>query len=283
VVAAIGAAEPMSDVLWRRTLEQNDRSTPERRARFESDLEASVRLIEDEKVRSHYTAEMAERVRTLWGREEVRRPGRSGPRFANQRGDRRVWREAWRVPAPASAQLRALAKGPVHRDSERRERQIILGLINHPELLHDFIDEFAATEFASRELDSLRRRIIDTAAAQDGLDSPGLRDHLTKEGFGPLLQRIEALSGRLNDWFLDSGAASADARTGLSQMFALNRRSMTLERELKAAEERLAADPTEENLQALDAIRTELESHVGTEATVDGFGAQSGRPQSALG
>jgi DNA primase len=150
-------------------------------------------------------------------------------------------------------------------------------------LLHDFLDEFAAAEFATGELDSLRRRIIDTAAAQDGLDSAALRDHLSKQGFGPLVARIESLAGRLNEWFLDSGAASADARTGLSQMFALNRRAMTLERELRAAEERLANDPTEENLQALDAIRTELSTHVGTEATIDGFGAQSGRPQSALG
>jgi DNA primase len=273
----------MSEVLWRRSLDQNDRSTPERRARFERDLSAAVRLIEDPTVQSHYSADMAERLRALWGRGEALRPARKAPRFASQRAGRWAAQEPWRVPTPASAQLRALAKGPPARVSERRERQIVLGLLNHPELLHDFLDEFASAEFASRELDSLRRRIIDACAAQDGLDGPGLRDHLTMEGFLPLIERIEALAGRLNEWFLDAGAASADARTGLSQMFALNRRSMTLERELKAAEERLATDPTEENLQALDAVRTELETHLGIEAAIDGFGAQSGRPQSAIG
>jgi DNA primase len=125
--------------------------------------------------------------------------------------------------------------------------------------------------------------MIDIAAAQDGLDSQAFRDHLSRVGFGPLIERLDALAGRLNEWFLDAGAASADARTGLSQMFALNRRSMTLERELRAAEERLATDPTEENLRALDAIRAELDSHLGMEANVDGFGAPSGRPQSAIG
>jgi DNA primase len=283
VRAALAAAEPMSDVLWWRSLDQNDRSTPERRARFERDLSAAVRLIEDPTVQSHYSADMAERLRALWGRGEALRPARKAPRFASQRAGRWAAQEPWRVPTPASAQLRALAKGPPARVSERRERQIVLGLLNHPELLHDFLDEFASAEFASRELDSLRRRIIDACAAQDGLDGPGLRDHLTMEGFLPLIERIEALAGRLNEWFLDAGAASADARTGLSQMFALNRRSMTLERELKAAEERLATDPTEENLQALDAVRTELETHLGIEAAIDGFGAQSGRPQSAIG
>ena len=61
-------------------------------------------------------------------------------------------------------------------------------------------------------------------------------------------------------------------------MIALHRKTVTLERELKAAEAAFAADPTEEKLNALKAVREQLSSHAGSEAQIAGFGAASGRP-----
>ena len=68
--------------------------------------------------------------------------------------------------------------------AERRERMIVLTLINHPELLHEFLDEFAGLEITAPELDSLRTQIIDSAALGSGLDGTDLRGHLTAAGFG---------------------------------------------------------------------------------------------------
>ncbi len=119
-------------------------------------------------------------------------------------------------------------------------------------------------------------QIIDIAALAEGLDGSAIKDHLNDRGFGPLLARLESQAIRLNEWFLDPGAASADARTGLRQMFALHRKSVTLDRELKAAEAAFAADPTEENLAVLNQIREELASHAGSEAQIEGFGEASG-------
>jgi DNA primase len=187
------------------------------------------------------------------------------------------------VPAPPSPQLKALAgQGGLKRAMERRERKIVLSMINHPELIHEFLDEFAAVELTARELDSLRAQIIDSAALGFGLDGPGLRAHLLDRGLGPLLDRLETQARRLNDWFLGSGAAHDDARTGLRQMIALHRKTVTLVRELKAAEAAFAADPTEENLDALNAVREQLSSHAGSEAMIEGFGAASGRPADAI-
>jgi DNA primase len=189
----------------------------------------------------------------------------------------------WDIPEPPSPQLKALAgQGGLNRSVERRERMIVLTMINHPELIHEFLDEFAAVELQARELDSIRSQIIDSAALGSGLDGPGLRAHLLDRGLGPLLDRLETQARRLNDWFLGSGAAHDDARTGLRQMIALHRKTVTLERELKAAEAVFAADPTEENLDALNAVREQLSSHAGSEATIEGFGAASGRPADAI-
>jgi DNA primase len=89
---------------------------------------------------------------------------------------------------------------------------------------------------------------------------------------------MEAQARRLNEWFLGSAAAHDDARTGLRQMIALHRKSVTLDRELRAAEAAFAEDPSEDNLNTLNAVREELSSHAGAEAQIEGFGQASGRP-----
>ncbi len=276
VKAVIAAAEPMAAVLWQRALNENDRTTPERRALFERDLKTLIRLIQDETVQKHYLADVQERLNTLFRGQPVARGG-----FTKGTRDRprlKWGQKAWEVAQPASQQLKALAsKTGFASTSERRERMIVLSVINHPELLHDVWSEFAATELSSRELDSLRSLILDSASSEESLETAGLRGHLLSKGFGPLLDRLETQAKRLNEWFLGPDAAQDDARTGLRQMIALHHKAVTLDRELKAAEAAFAGEPTEENLNALVAVRDQLLSASGSEAQILGFGAASGR------
>ena len=281
VRAVVDGAQPLSDVLWQRALEGNDRSTPERRAMFERDLRSLINGIGDDVVKKHYLADVGERLRALF---QPPGPARSRGGMASPRA--RPWKPGqrpWDVPQPASPTLRRLAASATFQQGgERRERLIILTLINHPDLLHEFLDEMAHLELTSAELDSLRTQIIDSAALGFGLDGPDIKDHLKDKGLGPLLDRLETQARQLNEWFLGSGAAQDDARTGLRQMIALHRKTITLERELKAAEAAFAADPTEENLNALNAVREQLSSHAGSEAQIEGFGAASGRRIDAI-
>lgn len=281
----IASAQPLSEVLWQRALAQNDRSTPERRAQFERDLRSTINVIANDVVRKHYLAELGERLRGLFQPAGGYR-GQGGRRQPAMGGGKRPFKpnmRPWDVQQPPTAQLRQLAgQRNFQSGAERRERLIVLTLINHPDLLHEFLDVFASLEITSPELDSLRTQIIDSAALGSGLDGQDLRAHLMKLGSGPLLDRLEAQAKRLNEWFLGSGAAQDDARTGLRQMIALHRKTITLERELKAAEAAFAADPTEEKLNALKAVREQVSSHAGSEAQIEGFGAASGRPADAI-
>lgn len=282
----VADAQPLSEVLWQRALAENDRSTPERKASFERDLRAMLAQIGDEVVRRHYLADLSERLSRLWQRQPTqngfgqRRQGgwKSGPR------GRKAFERPWEIQTAPSPQLRALAaRGNSGPGVERRARMIVLTIVNHPQLLDEFLDEFAALELMSHELDSLRTQIIDSAASKAGLDGPSLKAHLSNKGLGALLERLEAQAMRLNDWFLGSGAALDDARTGLRQMIALHHKTITLDRELKVAEAAFAADPTEENLNALKAVREQLSSHAGAEAQIEGFGAASGRQVNSIG
>jgi len=179
---------------------------------------------------------------------------------------------------PASPQLRAAAgAATTAAAAERRERMILLSAINHPEVLHDFWEDFAGLDFTARVLDSLRTLILDVASSEEALDRAALKAHLIAKGYGPDLDRLEDQAKRLNEWFLGPLAAPDDARTGLRQMIALHRKTVTLDRELKAAEAAFAREPSEANLATLIAVRDQLSSATGAEALIEGFGAASGR------
>jgi DNA primase len=291
VKAVVSGAEPMIEVLWRRAIANNDRSTPERRAKFERELEAEVSRIADGKVRQYYAADVRRRISTLMGTGTTRGtqlPLRGLMRkliavTGKSRDRKGRWKEPskpWEFVQPASLELKALArKSQSLLKTERRERAILLTIINHPRLLDEFAEIFADLEFSTRELDSLRREIIDIAALEASLDAASLRDQLQRKGFGPLLERIDGQFQRVREWFVLPEAATNDVRTGFRQMVALHRKSVTLARDLQAAEAALADHPSEENLKVLNEIREQLRSQAGEEALIDGFGEASGRPQ----
>jgi len=281
----IDASEPLSDILWRRAITESDQTTPERRAQFERQLRELVGQIGDETVRRHYGADLRSRLQGLWSKTAVPDQGRADRRPSRERSrmTRRGLVKPWEINAPASPQLKALANSMgATRSHEKRERLILLTLINHPQLLDEFFEAFSHIEFSRRPLDSLRQELLEAAASQDALDGTSLRTHLMSKGFGAELVRLETQARRLNEWFLSAGAAREDARTGLRQMIALHRKHVTLERELKAAEAAFATDPSEEKLAALKDIREELVSEVGEEALIEGFGQASGRPMDAI-
>jgi DNA primase len=190
--------------------------------------------------------------------------------------------KAWEIAMPASPQLRAAAGLSSARALERREGLIMLAFVNHPELIDELMDELSGLDLTARELDSLRSHILNAAASARGLDTSALKAHLNDRGFGPLLDRLESQATRLSEWYLGPRAAQDDARTGLRQMFALHRKTVTLDRELKAAEAAFGSDPTEENFKTLAGLREQLLSAQGSEAQIEGFGAASGRPVSAI-
>jgi DNA primase len=292
VKTVIAAARPLADLLWTRELSQARLDTPDGRATFEVRLSGLIGEIGDVTVRKHYAEDFRRRMA-----EHLAPPVRSQAPFrrtakgfalarpvVSARRGARSRPEPHDFALPPSEGLRAspLARAPGAGEQERRERLILLAAINHPQLVHDFLTELADIEIGSRDLDSLRREILDRAALGEGLDGTALRNHLNERGFGPLLARLESQAFRLSEWFLNSGAASADARMGLQQMIALHRKSVTLNRELKAAEAQFAADPSEGNLAALNHIRDELASHTGFEAQIEGFGEASGRPANVV-
>jgi len=62
----------------------------------------------------------------------------------------------------------------------------------------------------------------------------------------------------------------------------LHRRTRTLHKELKSAEQALGSEPNEENFLWLRDVQERLATVEGTEALIEGFGDHSGRPARSL-
>jgi DNA primase len=297
----LAAARPLADVLWTRESEAGPFNTPERRAALEARLAEVTATIGDESVRRYYRQDFAARLRQLFAPADIasrrrnweerdRRPGpgaRSGPPRATFRRDEPY--------VAASPQLMA---SPLHRGHRaaipRREALILQAALNHPWLLHDRLEELAEAEFRHADARKLKTALIDVLAHRFDQDSheesgqePGkaaeinraeLAAELNRRGFADLLIRIERTITTPSVWGAQPLAAAADVLLTWKQLLALHRQSHSLTRELKDAELALGQDNTETNYTRLRDVKARLSTIDGTEALIEGFGDQSGRP-----
>lgn len=260
--ALVAQALPLIDMIWQRETEGADFSTPERRAAFERRLREMVRAISDDSVRRHYGEEFARRLETLW--QPRRHDGNRPPRPANARA------------RPPLGPSRALRASPLLRGGAQplvpREALLVATIVNHPELLEEEAETFAALEFASGELDRLRRAILDIAAHEGAADAAALDARLRELGFAALIDRLADIARRGRHRFATVQASRRDTLTGWRHTTALHRKASTLNKELKAAERALAEEGSEESLARLKDIQAQIEGLEGREALIEGFG-----------
>jgi len=105
---------------------------------------------------------------------------------------------------------------------------------------------------------------------------------LKERDLGTLLARVEASMTHLSDWPARADAAEEDVNLWWTHVVTLHRKSRTLNRELKDAEQALGSEPTEENLAWLRDVQARLGALDGAEALIEGFGIPSGRAARSL-
>ena len=304
IADVLGAARPLAHVLWAHESEAGSFDTPERRAALEARLSAVTATIADETVRRYYRQDFEARLRQLFAPAEVSsRPsnqrdfGSAGWRGGTARRFRPDTARNQRQSGPYVAASPHLAASPVHRGHRaaipRREALILQTALNHPWLLHDHLEEFAAAEFRHTDTQKLKGALIDVFAhgsesfAQNSEQSgDGERAELAAElgrrGFANLLSRIERTITTSSVWAAQSGAATADVLLTWKQLVALHTQWHSLTRELKDAEMALGQDNSEANYARLCDVKARLSKLDGTEALVEGFGASSGRTPRSL-
>jgi DNA primase len=296
IADVLAGARPLGEVLWTRETESARIDTPERRAGLEARINELTNSIADEAVRRYYRQDLRERLRNLVAPPSAPgrlAPDRRGPQFG--RGERRDGgrgRDGGRPPSggfppaplgPASARLQASS---IVRGSRTalppREALILIAACNHPWLIESHAEELAELEFLNGDADLLRRAMLEAAAGLDHLTPQALREALLARDCGPALARIEGALTHFADWPAREGAASDDTRQWWTHVLTLHRKNRTLNKELKEAERALGDEPSEQNFARLQDVQGRLSAVDGTEASIEGFGASSGRPRRGL-
>lgn len=262
-------ARPLSDVVWDMEIEGKSTDTPERRASLQRGVEQRVAEIADPIVRDYYKTEMRNRL------NRMRRP--EAPAW--QPGARKPFRRPGDPePAPFAAGSAARRAGD-DLDGSRQERVLLGALIERPALLHILAEDLAALPIANPELIRLRSGLLDAlslvpsgvdpaadeAAGDPSLEAELIEQHLERTGLGRLAAsaRVKAREAFRDD------PADADGWVGQWRRAARHMSQLQADpEELKRAEEALAEDMSEDNLQRLQAIldrmrRESIESNAG--------------------
>jgi len=269
----LAAALPLSQMVWTRETEGVAFDTPERKAALRKRLSDLTGTIGDAAVRTYYAEEFQRRIAELFRPPEpaFSQPRREWqPRNAGAGGFRGRPGDRFEPPRPivVSDSLHRSTRGRARRGLPVREAILVLTMANHPAILHEQFDAFAALELSDPQLDSLRGLILEVAASDPAIHASGMRRILEERGAGPLLDRLGSLAERSGHAQVLPAADDGDAAQRWLQAMTLHRKARTLHKELKEAEQALAADPTEENLARMIEIQNQLTSADGTEAMV---------------
>ncbi|MBI1210717.1 MAG: DNA primase [Alphaproteobacteria bacterium] len=274
----LSAAQPLSDMLWRRETEGHDLSTPERRAGFESRMMSLVNQISEQKVREHYRRLYQERIREMFGGPAP--AGERGGRKWQPSGPRRRWGEP---PSPARDHREARAFTGAVSDALKRSvaarasanaalstlrtaEALLLAVLNHPFLLDEELETLDRLTIEDASLDKVRRELLHAASSGQSLDSQGLRDHLTDRGLGGVYQAMEQRPLLRSMPFTQPGTAAQVVREGFTHAIHRYRKRTDLENERILAAAALKSDESEESRLRLAEVDRALKALEGSEA-----------------
>jgi len=165
--AILGAARPLSDMLWEIELAAKPRDTPERLADVWRRLMSRIELIPDRKVQAEY--------RNLFYK-------RFDPRPAVTRSRERMRQDSSAVHD---------GPPPPPRPPQRLQREILFRILLHfPGLIVEVAQEFASLDLPEADFDRLRQEILGFEALRPGLDAGTLQQHLVQSGFAATVDAL---------------------------------------------------------------------------------------------
>jgi DNA primase len=272
------SARPLTDVLWDARFSAVAADTPERRAGLEREIGKVVSEIRDPKIRDYYRADLNARLaeRLNAGRRTQLGGGMGGSAPLRPRDKFQSYR-SYGASREMTQQFAAQGSRP---NFVIREKLLVLTVVNHPEILGRYSEDFMSIDFSTPDLDKLRAEILGIAAHSSALDTGAVRRHFQQRGLGGLLGWLEGQESLKNEWFAWPGAAIEDVERGWLHVLSRHRKARTLRSELDRATKALAADMTDEAYERFLAVKAEMDALEGDEASLEGYGVPSGREAS---
>jgi DNA primase len=278
IEAVLTASKPLAEMLFTREVEAQPLDTPERRAALERRLRECAGQIRDEVLKRHYLDDFRERQAVLFGRSRQNGPNKG---FSPNWNGKRNGPVSLRSPLAASSALLQTSFFSSRRETPApRETLILALLLNHPALLARHAEDIAPLDFSCASGRALRDALL--GVAEPDMTPHELRESLFSHGFGAILEDLDGDATISTLWYVRPEAHENDAEVVLRQALALHRKQRALNRELRLAQTAHDNDPSDANWAAFVDIREQLSSLEGVEATVEGFGAYSGREDKSV-
>jgi len=288
--------QPLVDTLWDMKTRNVQADTPEQRAGLEQSLSETLSEISNKTIRGYYDKAFQERLSRLLGSAFVadhslekvdekhtynQAVHQAYKKNHSQYSDKTYFNKKGAKRFDTDSGIKELKDTGIFKIAEtagiNRERLLILTVLNHPWMLKNHHEEFATADFESVELDKLRNEIIDVSLRESDLERKSLYRHLFEIGYGKALEVIFEQGEFKAEWFAWPEAAPKDVEQGWFHVVNRYRRVSDMEKDLKAAEMELAGNMTEEVYARFLALKAALENAKGNEASIDGYGIDSGR------
>ncbi len=256
-------ARPLSDVVWDIETEGKPADTPERRASIRRALFQRTDQIADPDVRTYYRTEFRERLDKLYGMAQ--RQWVPGPR--------RTFQPRFGEKPPAFAAGMAARQASGEGESSPEQRALLGALIERPAMLHVLAEDLEKLPLPEGgDLDRLRRGLLDALALlPSGIDPAAeeavggdtpleerlILEHLERSGLGRMAAGAQAKARQVfHDTPHDPDGWVGQWKHAFEH---LAQRRADLE-ELERAQEALAQDMSEENLQWFRSIQARIQA-----------------------
>ncbi|MBL8662543.1 MAG: DNA primase [Candidatus Odyssella sp.] len=268
--SVLGQAVPLVEWLWRMETHARPLDTPERRAALRKSVLERAAAIPERSVQAQYAAEFEERLARLFAPapRPARWTGRAAPAGTRYGG---------RAPAPSLSNFLLKSDGNTDRMRLRAQQALLGLLILYPNLLESLHEEAGRLELPpGGELDRLRNALLNSPA---DLDTEALKNHLAQLGFSDALKQVmnpeihHAFRNPMSRTQLEPAALWRAVSAGLTERPAM-------EKELAAAERRLAEEPSARNLGRLNAVKSQTAAARGNATTFDA--PQDREPENGL-
>ena len=283
----IDEAEPLVNMLWDNLTFGIPIDTPERRAGLEKKIFSNLSSIEDENIKKLYQGEFRSR---LWRLSRGESPSGSSKRvsitqrdivwyYRGQR-DLRVGKSNPYAHAPFGSGIANTQLGQatgVSVVTEPMERRLVAGVINHPEILVRYVEDFAVLQIDTPSHSEIRDYVLSTSSLSDSLDRDSLIEKLLSSPIAdPVRKLLSSIQSR-SEWCFSPDAALGDAITGFEQVLARFRYATAAWLDLKHTEEEFASEMTEKNQERYFAALKAFQQLEEKEADKDGYRLESGR------
>jgi DNA primase len=260
----LGAAKPLSEVLWQKEFTADEWETPERRAALEQNLITLINGVEDQTVKTHYLREIKSR---LW-RAFQKNGNKSEKSNSNWQKGGKPSAKSYsgkygansRQPATNSLLSSPLTKGP-EKQNLSHEAEIIDLFINHPWLLDTEDELFSSFKFTTEDAKKLRDALLEAQFVQNpqnSLDSATVQSHLEK-------LELHSLAAQMQRKVTQTGAKSAEPNANSNEvlrkwheLMVRHHKAEELERELDAAERAYEEEGNQLNFERLESLRKAL-------------------------